>query len=704
MRAPALAAFLILAVPSAARAQDTLDLPPRAEGPLQNDAFLPTSREAGDDLAAGDAALARSRAGGPDSGRLRSEAFDAWSLALTRPDASGEGRADALVWHATERQAADGGGTPRLATSVTDAVLQRITSLSEEERAAWCARVGEVAAGELRAAGSDATRLADVERTRPGTAAAARATVLLADLALEEGRPHLARGWCARGAAHLALCAPADAATAALLGVRRDALDGLLETAPAQPEAWRTADSLARDGFLAWPQIQRRFVARFDPGPGSGVRPGLAFLDDGRIAVQTEDELIMVTRDPRRGLEVESTFEPARLAGPVGEPMRGVETNGAPGWPFLPASNGDDLILVVGRSHTISDFGGGRETIHNALVCVTPAPRRGTPVGVAPQTELLLPRLRWAVAGGLRVEGDDGPVVDSGLADLPAFEFQPGPLVVGSQVLVQARSTEGDVRAWLLAFDLGTGELRWRVLLAQGSDLVVRRGRNDADPLLRRLASQPPTLIPGPSPRVFAGTHLGAGALVDPLDGRVHWVLLNRRRDPAEPAWDGTRPPLRSGDGPLELLWAPADSDRLYTLDPRPPVGPGGVADLWTRPPHPVDERTSLVGGDPAGLVVLGRSGAFPTVRALRDGGARRLEGVYLGRGEEFAGLGLVSAARTLVVSDRSLYLFDNAREMYLLDVVALEDPGRRAGGELYARGDEVLVVGTAGLWSFRAR
>ncbi len=681
-----------LAAPRLAQDRDAPDLPPGAEGPLSNDVFLPVSALAGEELAKGDRAVRRAReTGGRDGERMLAEAFEAWRQALTAT-AAGE-----TVWHGA---AALAEGTGRLAVGVEGAVRARLRALSHDERASWTERFAPIAAEEVFAAGYDPVLLATAARRNPATPAAAEAAVLLADREIERGRPQAALSWCRRGALDLELAGRASERLAE--AVERRVAYAEAPPAEDEPEPWRTATRLVALGGVTWPGSPLRDRGLPDPGPGRGVRPGVAFLDDGRLAVQTAEEVLLLAPTPD-GIERELAFRPAELLqNSVERPPPVRRADGAPGWPLLPATDGRDLVLVQGRAALYPTIQDETEVVPNLLLCARPPDRPRGPLD--PNASGALPELRWAVLGDLFVNDRLEVRADPALAELAGVELQPGPVVADGRVLVQARHLEGDVRAWLVAFDLLSGELLWKRFLAKGSDLGQSQGRFSGGTARRGYAAQP--LLQGEG-WVFAGTHLGAGFLVDPLNGEVLWALKNRRRDPAEAGWTGDRPPFAAGGGPTRFLWGPADSDRLYTLGPRAelPLERGAEA-LFAAAPLPRGEAEVVVGSEPRGVVVLGRAGKERTVRGLRDGGARPVDAIYLAREERFAGSGRCSEARTLACTDRGLYLFDHERELYLLDYAGLDDlglgPGEPRGGEVVPWGDRAYVVGARAVWAFR--
>ena len=670
----------------------TANLPPGAEGALLNDVFLPFDRPADEGFATGDEALRRARAASEDaatvrdSERLYYETFDAWRAAyVAAPPGS-------AVRHPAER----GPESQRLTLSVETALAARITELSTSERVRWRGRVDELAVTEERLARRDPGALASVEAGFPGTKAAARAALTLGDRAIAAGRHGDARRWVERARQHEALLDDADNIDsgkdfAAALAARNSWLD---KSEPITvDDVWTGGDRLVPLGTLSWPSQLRLDRGLPKPGPGRGVRPGAVALDDGRLIIQTSTRVQVIAVDsgvPRQ----ESSFEPAELlADKLERPPDVRRADGAPGWPLLPATNGREVVLVQGRAEFISLQRLANEPIPNALVCLLPPPPTA---GVLSTEEL--PELRWAMFGDLLL-GSDGVVkTEPRLAELRGAEIQPGPLIIDGTVVVQARSLEAEVRAWLIGLDLHDGSLRWLTFLAKGTDLAEEQSRFSTG-RVKRNAGQPLAELDN---SVFAGTHLGSGHLVDPLDGRLRWSLRPRRREPASQGWTGDRPSItRSAAGDV-LHWAAADSDRLYRLLAAPKAGEG-AASLFAAPPLPIGEARGLLGGDGDAVVVLGRAGPEEAVFAVTEGGARRLDAVFLGRSEEFKSVGALGARRAVVSSDRGVYLFDLDRELYLADYQGLDPIGESSGGEVFLTRDLVVIVGTHGLWLFRA-
>lgn len=679
--------FLALA-PQDDGPDDPLERAP-AEGPLDNDVFVEVSGSAARALVAGDAELvaarsARDRGDGVERERRLGRAFEAWREALV------DGGPGALVWYDPARQ--DPG---RVAEGVAAVVDRRLFELTPDERSAWSAHWNAVADIDLAAADTDEDALAEVVRRNPLTAAAGRAGLRLADLALESGRTARARAWLGRAALDLEAGGAAGARTAAA------AREALLPTLPSpRPEVWQVATAFEVTGRIDWrdPVRRRPRPAGADRMP----RAGGAFVGDDELVVQTADELLTVALAGPDGPRITDRRRLADLL----EGNGGFLEHDEPGpWPLLPLWTGDRLALVVGRSRLEP----------NALVVLERPPADSlSGVGLDLRSDLGLGppragfRLAWAVIDDERLEPGGATARIAGLEGLETLEFQPGPVYSGDLVVVQAREYVNQIRDWLLAFDLRDGSLVWRRLVAAGADRLPTERFTLAAP---RFASQPLLdLADDGEALVFAGTHLGAGALVETRTGEFRWLFKNRRRPPRAPGWTGDRPVLGTSSAPATtpvILWAPWDSDHMYPL--RPGVPPAGQDEdrVLQRgvPAVPMVEAEALLGGDVEEAIVLARDGKERTISARRAG-LDRVDALDLGPDEAFSGRGLVGPARVWVPSDRGVYLFDRTRELYLLDFQTLTSAaaGAAAGGDLVARGARVVVVGSGGLWVLAAR
>ena len=231
-------------------------------------------------------------------------------------------------------------------------------------------------------------------------------------------------------------------------------------------------------------------------------------------------------------------------------------------------------------------------------------------------------------------------------AELAGARFQPGPVVHGSLVIAQVRqptetespsprSAPTELRSWVVAFDRITGRTVWKRFLAKGTERTRSAGRFGSR-TLGVSAAQPLTVV---GDRVFAGTHLGVGTLLDTCDGRVVWSFKNRRRDGDRSGWTGARAPAWAGaqGSPPGIAWAPADSDRLYWLRAEPLLPQDGrTPPLFLHRPSNVPEAEVLIGARPDLALLLARSGAERTVSAWNAATAARWDSPFLGPGEVF--------------------------------------------------------------------
>lgn len=665
---------------------------PASEGALDNDVFVPLAEGAAEALASGDQALARARADGPpaEAERQLDLAFDQWHGALV---AGGPGASSGLGSAAGANEARS--GEQRLSEGVHAGVLRRLLALDRTERERWTTRHTPLAALALEGLHDDTpparrtARLGEIVRLFPLTPAGARAALELGDLALEAGLAQRAFGWYTKSEREAELCAERE-----LLAALRVRFSALARPAAATAEAWQRATRAELADTLVWSEPGRR--ARYGAlSEGErGLRPGGAFLDAGHIAVQTPAELLLVGLAVTGELELDARLRTADfLAGYApGEFEAPLEP---PGWPLLPVADEHGVVMVVGRTLA----GEPNALLALALELPDPARELGLRLGSARASA----RLAWAIVGSERL-GARGVESVPELEDLGDYELQPGPVACGEQIVVQARQFDAQVQSFLLAFDRHDGALLWKRQLAAGADRVATQRFAQSS---KRVAGQPLLAFEVEhEARVFAGTHLGLGVLLDGLSGEPLWSFKNRRRGEREPGWSGDRPLLGSGPGEAPVvLWAPMDSDRLYTLVPRPLADASGASRaVLSAPPAALSEAQALLGGDAREHLVLGRSGRERTVSARRAG-LDRIDALDLAQDERFAGAGLASTARAWVATNRGLYLLDRSRDLYRLDFDAWpEVVGVPLGGDVLARGAHVLVLGASALWSFRVR
>jgi len=626
-------------------------------------------------LEEGDRALARARAAPQAAERERQLdlAFDGWRGALA---AAAPG---ARLW------LSGAGREARCAEGLHAGVLRRLVGLTREERARHAARFSSAAQAALaearRAPGAvREQRLSELVRTFPGTAATVQAILELADRAREAGRDAQAGAWLARGELEGELAGAAELVAA--LARRRAP-----PPSPRAPEAWQRAQGMLAAGAFSF-EAQARGLG---PGAERRMRPGAAFVGAGHFVVQTPQELLAFAPKAGTPLTPYARVRPADLVEGVLLDLSSEAPREPPGWPLLPLADEAGVVLVVGRALPEDS---------NALVALALEPP-GSDLGLGLDLgqSHAAARLAWALVGA-RLLRPEGLFQVPELEALGPFEFQPGPVLAGGRVLVQLRTDSTPVDAWLLALERHDGALAWLRPLARGADRV-NTGRLAL--VTKRVAAQPLLAFElADELRVFAGTHLGLGVLVDALDGEPLWSFKNRRRPEHEPGWSGDRPLLAADGTAGALLWAPMDSDRLYTLRTARVADAAGT--VLARPPSPLADAQALLGGGLDEHFVTGARGKERTV-SLRRSGRDRIDALDLGQDEHFRGQGLVGGARVWVSTNRELLLFDRERELYLLDSEPLPPLGAApAGGDVLARGDELLVVGSGAVWRFRTR
>lgn len=680
---------------------------------LRNDSFLPTSAAAREQLALGDQAwVALEDAGSAfDNGRVPREAveaFEAWHAALAQ---SGEGENVPKRVFPPEKDApAVPADELRSSESVAYAVLRRLRALSPAQRLAFRERfegLARTALGGARLSWPPSEAFARIEREHPITEPAARVALALCEVELEAGRAGLASTWLERAATHVELGGLDAERWEPALQRRRDAVRSLAQDSrdlSTTAEPWTRANELelietysffeAGPGRVGGPTRSSRGLALAGVRPG--LRPGVVFLDDGRLVVQTGDAIVTLSEEDPLPVTLLASEILVSLCG-----WRFEGPRGGPGgeWITLPASDGNSIVVVAGYG--------------DALVCLEP-PTPGEPATV-----------RWAVSeeGSYRPPSSDTAVQPRELEPLlpiAAWDFQPGPLVHEDRVYVQARQWTqsgdgpsrrvGQPRAMLLAFDLAHGDLVWSRELGIGSD--VRIGPQDRQ--AQATFGLPALPLVEAGGRVFAGTQLGIGSVIDLSDGRLVWSFKNRRRTPQGAGWSpATIPPLaepcpggqEAGGGPV-VLWGPADSDFLYWLRMEPGLAP---TSLQVRPPEPIAGGRELLAGTSCDVLVSGRSGARAALARWTPRTGQRSTALLLRREEAFTGAALASDERVFVPTDKGLYVLDRTRDLYLLQQLPLVSlrPARGTaagvlGGTVAARGDRIAVVGRGDLWWFR--
>jgi len=653
---------------------------------LRAEVFLPTHAAAHEALTSGDrardAALALTDPAAREA--ALASAFDAWWRALEQ---------------SVNGDAVPASGAPLAALGeharlgVEEAVWTRLAELAPEQRAQWSARMGAIARqrsgaaslvesaqtapldARLRAPSAEAA-LRALERNFPRTRAAAEAALALADFAHERAHSARAALWLARARRHASDLGPpalqsALAARAAIYGAASSPAESRLAGANGLRALGSLALSLSAEG------------ARIGARLGRFLRPGLCALPDGRVCVQAPERLAFLSRD---GTRVTQLVDPgALLTEACGLRPSWAPGRIAPGWQLAPSSGSGLLFLVHGRSMPSG--------APNALVALRP------PAEHAPALDpASLPRVAWAVAGERWWPEPGEPRTHPLLAGFEQAELQPAPLALGEQVIVQLRVESGAWNAWLLALDAATGEPLWRCFLARGDELVADLGRGAPAPGLPSAGSAEP--LAASDGAVLAGTGLGAGAACSALDGRLTWAASYARRAEPELHWQASAPRAVQGE-PGRWAWAAPDARALALV----PSGIGDPEHAWPALQRIELEGALYVSGADARSARFGaRVGAGRRLVQVERARGLRVPALELGAPEDFSCAGTEAGARALVVTQRALYLFDTARDGYLLASAALESAGQRASDEaasLWIVGARALVLGRESVRSF---
>jgi len=659
----------VLAVANTLLAQTT-DTPPLferlgLEGPLDNDTRVPTCQPAADELARGDAEWARATSdptrASDDSARAsqesaRTAAFEAWRRALIE-----SGPRDVVA--ANEPTDLDA-----RTESVSAAVARRVEHAS---RAAFVARFEAPARAALDAARDDLDALERVVHEGPFTRAAARAALRRCDVLLERGERARARAALnARGVAE----ACADDPT--LSAARAKRLEFLLRArTPAPAPDARSVDAFGRVTTLTLPDVSEADVSR-------RLEPGIAFEVDAathttRAWLHVGERLVRVTETADVAPRVDA-WDTRDLARPFDASWLPGFGDRARPWDQTPACADGRLVLVVGRA---------REERGNALLVLDTA------------SDDEAPRARWCLSdsGFARVDGVRATAAECGFEG--RLEFQPGPISCEELVIAQvlqwtrtdargvARVDESDTIAWLVAFDVASGDVVWRREWARGADRTARDAARMSDPRGVSSASLPLAIE---DDVVTAVTELGVAGSVRAGDG--DWLGGRRlRRAPRVPrpatfdprAEAQAEPPVRGGVA--HRAFATTDAGEFVyesTWD-------GGA-----RPRH-VDGLVRPV--DAHGTSLCRRGDRLLLARPAADG-RPEAESLPFPRGASVRGL-LSTDAAILCATGSELVAYDPRRDLMRTAAVPLEGLDQEPFCGLQVRGRWVYVVGLRRAW-----
>lgn len=708
-----------------------------AEGPLDNDAFLPVATAAAEALDRFDRARAALRGKADEASATRE-----WNLALDelenalKSSACGDGLAPwALGASASLELCPDSDGTldpkaDRRREGVEFAVRRRLATLPAHARVLWAEGVGVRGEERLVRARRELAALAEVERNAPWTRAAFSAAIALADGALERVSPAEAHAWLARAREHgresganLARLAAREALVArefeeqgssqgtpqatehsksAEEGARqeRSQSDASGEAGHAEGDAGRAEGGRADErGDAGNPEQNERNAASAEAAEGWRAARGLLFT--GSVAIDELGQRVQrVALDPGLGVRAGMAF----LDG-------GRAVVHLPSSLTLGGERLDRLVLVDLATATrvavttpmrlfeplgvqpgsterpVEPPGWPLEPATDGRAVVLTLGRRSydndnvlacvefvEQPGAAAPPELAL---RWAWHGGVPVAG---PLARDAGFEGEALEFQPGVAVRDGAVYALVREFtgggRGDIEDETQA--RSAAEIRtWLACFDLGSGGLRWRTFVGKGGELQRSAGRffnADLPTAAAQPLAFEGERVLVGS-------HTGFAAALERLD-GRLAWSFR---YRRRD-PAQRAWTgarPAVADGTILLAPadsdhlywlRAQAARDGGA-LLAASPRAHGEAEALLGGDERGAVVLARVGAG---RAAAEWDARRGSSALapeLGPKESFAGDGVASATRALFASSRGLYLLDRSRELYLLDYAPLVPP-----------------------------
>jgi hypothetical protein len=632
--------------------------PWRAAGAFENDTWLPRDVELERALAAADEA--RSDALTPDQ---LEDIFRGWRAALNTGGIDSWVRWDTLThWESNDVEPTL--WSERRVEGLSNAISLRLAQSDQELLLPW----SHFNAAQADASLADALTL-PVERRHaplaelcaryPGTHANVRAALLLNELDRELGRPHHARAWQRRAEQLARLLRDTSLIAAAV--ARAD------ERPQIATEEWETADE--------WEHVDFAALSNDTSSPASGVR-GMTRWNDTELFIQSA-ELGWTLGDQGRG----SGFALEELARLSQQPLaRGWKRPGS-SWRHRPSAQGELAFSVLGRV---------RDVRSNALFAFRP--------GAPPVPRWSLGEGGWRDANGAALSTLEEAIGPG------AWEFQPCPLAVDDVLIVQARRWDisnerqrshlinpARPEAVALALDIKTGELIWKRSLARGSDLLPGEGERFA--ATRTPAISAPTPVLCGTSLIFA-TGLGACAALDLADGRPERSVLGQR---AKEGTSYASPPTPIGED--RVLWAPFGGDSVYELA-LGSLHPDLASSPFTKPPKLSSGWSAVIGTyKDSPLVALVQGGRYQ-IEHLE----KATRSIQMSLGEALIGAHLLGSERLLSVSDRGLFIFDLARELYLVGHIPLDPSVQCLPAGLVAAGTHAWILTEEGVYRLRVK
>jgi len=306
--------------------------------------------------------------------------------------------------------------------------------------------------------------------------------------------------------------------------------------------------------------------------------------------------------------------------------------------------------------------------------------RIGSPVTSGPRDDLPIEGRDQLIAMDQRQQGKLlwGPIDPEG-----DFAFEGAPLSDGDRLYVAMRRSLAQPQAYVAAFDLKTGQPRWRTWLSAAESPALGRNEEVTHNLL--------TLHDGV---LYCNTNLGAVAAVDAADGKILWLTAYRRAnfDPeksGEPAtnFQRDRNPCVYWRG--LLLVAPSDCHDLLCLE----AATGQL--LWSLPARDIihvlgvnDDGKLLAGGNRLWWIeaqtgnILAR---FPESQKARPRGYGR---------------GVLAGGVVYWPTQTDLYVFDQSTARQVRQPINLARRGL-TGGNIFVAQEHLLITTADRVFAF---
>ena len=264
----------------------------------------------------------------------------------------------------------------------------------------------------------------------------------------------------------------------------------------------------------------------------------------------------------------------------------------------------------------------------------------------------------------------DGALSFRGRPDDSDAVFSGAPVVDGTRLLLETRTSDRSARAGIACFDLATGEPVWQRWLC--------RANLPAGEIATNLLTSSPGVV-------YACTNLGAIAAVRADDGQILWLRTYSRTnfsaEAAEVSYRACRPCVYQR-GMLFAL--PADSRELLALD----AATGEI--LWSRSAL---QSTAQIVGITEDRLVLASGG----LHLLDPNTGDILKSDF---GRQLAGQGVVAGDVILWPESQSIQRFALMTGDRIPGDIPLPEPG---GANLLAFGEYLLAAGPAQLTLFRS-